>query len=464
MTAPRSAPRAAAWRHGRSALVVSSLARALLGTLALLLAASVAPTVVGWETTVVLSGSMEPGVSPGDVAVVRPVPVAELAVGDVLLVDDPDSPGRLRLHRLVAVEDGGLRLQGDANPTPDPQLVDPSTVHGVGALRLPALGLSVLWAAEGRALPLAGGAAVLALVVALALAHRTSEDDEEPTTGSGWRSARLAVPAVAVGLAALLGTLPGVSAVGAVFIATTANDANSWASARYYTCTSAGASAPGYLALQETAGPVAVNSGLYAGAVNGYYSSRGVTYRVPGPACGGDGKAVRFDGSSGYLWSTTALANPQTFSVQVWFATTTTNGGKLIGFGNGSNGGASSQYDRHVYMTNSGKLTFGVYNGSPETTTSTGSYNDGGWHQMTATFSAATGLRLYVDGALVASRRETTAAEPFTGYWRVGYDSISNAWPGMPRSEFFAGSVAHVSVYTGVLSDADVAAQYRAAG
>ncbi|GAA4730793.1 hypothetical protein GCM10023328_07200 [Modestobacter marinus] len=464
MTATRSVSRAAAWRRGRSALVLSSLARALLGTLALLLAVSVAPTVVGWETTVVLSGSMEPGVSPGDVAVVRPVPIADLAVGDVLLVDDPDAPGRLRLHRLVAVEDGGLRLQGDANPTPDPQLVDPSTVHGVGALRLPALGLPVLWAAEGRALPLAGGAALLALVVALALAHRTAEDDDGPATGSGWWGARLAVPAVAVGLAALLGPLPGTSAVGAVFTATTANDANSWASVRYYTCTSAGASAPGYLALQETAGPVAVNSGLYAGAVDGYYSSSGITYRVPGPACGGDGKGVRLDGGSGHVYSTTALANPQTFSVQVWFATTTRDGGKLIGFGNGTRGAASTQYDRHVYMTDSGTLTFGVYDGSPVTTTSPGSYNDGAWHQMTATFSPGTGLRLYVDGALVASRRDATAAEPFTGYWRVGYDTISSAWPGAPRSAFFAGSVAHVSVYTSVLSDADVAAQYRAAG
>ncbi|MCZ2810947.1 LamG domain-containing protein [Modestobacter sp. VKM Ac-2979] len=189
-----------------------------------------------------------------------------------------------------------------------------------------------------------------------------------------------------------------------------------------------------------------------------------MTYRVPGPACGGDGKAVRLDGGSGFIYSTTALADPQTFTVQVWFSTTTREGGKLIGFGNGTNGAASSQYDRHVYMTHSGKLTFGVYSGSPQTATSRDGYNDGAWHQMTATFSPGTGLRLYVDGALVAARPEATSAEPFTGYWRVGYDSIGPAWPANPRSEHFAGSVAHVSVYANVLSDADVAAQYRAAG
>nr|WP_246406679.1 LamG-like jellyroll fold domain-containing protein [Modestobacter versicolor] len=413
---------------------------------------------------------MEPGVSPGDVAVVRPVAAAELAVGQVLLVDDPAAPGQLRLHRLVGIEDGGLQLQGDANASPDPQLVDPSAVHGVGALRLPALGLPVLWATEGQLLPLAGSAAVLAALVALALLHRAPEDPDRPAPPAPrgrrrlGRAGRVVVPATALGLTALLGVLPGLSAAGATFTATTANDANTWAAARYFSCTSAGASAPAYLALQESAGPTAVNSGIYAGSVNGFYSSTGVTYRVPGPVCGGDGKAVRLNGSSGYVYSTSAVSNPQVFSVQLWFATSTTSGGKLIGFGNGTNGAASSQYDRHVYMTNSGKLTFGVYDGDHETTTSPGSYNNGAWHQMTATFSPDTGLRLYVDGALVASRRQATSAEVFTGFWRVGYDTIGTNWAGTPDSPYFAGSVAHVGVWTTVLTADDIAAQYAAVG
>ena len=61
------------WRGTGRTLLVSTVARALLGTLALLLLVSVAPTVAGWETTVVMTGSMEPGVAAGDVAVIRPV-------------------------------------------------------------------------------------------------------------------------------------------------------------------------------------------------------------------------------------------------------------------------------------------------------------------------------------------------------------------------------------------------------
>ena len=451
----------ASWRRGRTALVLSTVARALLGTLALLLLASVAPTVAGWETTVVMSGSMAPEVSPGDVAVVRPVGAGELTVGQVLLVDDPSSPGRLLLHRLVAVEDGGLRLRGDANRTADPQLVLPGAVHGVGVMRLPALGLPAYWAAERRLLPLAAGGAALTLLLALALAHRSPDDDRPvpPVRPAG----RVAVTGTALGLTALLGALPVVSAADATFTATTANDANSWASARYYTCTSGGASAPAYLALQETAGPIAYNTGLFASSVSGYYSSTGVTYRVPGPPCDGDGRAVQLDGSTGMVYSTTAINNPQAFTVQLWFATRTGNGGKLIGFGNGTHGSASSQYDRHVYMTDAGRLTFGVYsNGVYHTATTTKAYNDGKWHMASATLSPDSGLRLYVDGAQVASLATATAAEVYTGYWRVGFDTIGANWPGAPTSEHFAGSVGHLSVYTTALTAADIAAQYAA--
>jgi signal peptidase I len=449
------------WRARRSTLVLSTAARVLLGTLALLLLASVAPTVAGWETTVVMSGSMGPGVSPGDVAVVRPVDPADLAVGQVLLVDDPDSPGRLRLHRLVAIEDAGLELRGDANPTADSALVAPSAVHGVGVMRLPALGLPVYWAAERRLLRLAATTAGLVLLLALALAHRAPEDDDPvpPTRPAG----RVAVAGTALGLTALLGALPGISAADATFTATTSNGSNSWTAARYFTCTSGGASAPAYLALQETAGPIAYNTGLYASSVSGYYSSSGVTYRVPGPPCDGDGRAVQFDGSTGMVYSTTAVYNPQTFTLQLWFSTRTTTGGKLIGFGNGTYGAASSQYDRHVYMTDAGRLAFGIYdNGAYTTVTTPEAYDDGGWHMLSATFAPDSGLRLYVDGALAATPAAATAAELYTGYWRVGYDTIGPNWPGAPTREHFTGSVGHLSVYTIVLSAADIAAQYAA--
>jgi hypothetical protein len=231
--------------------------------------------------------------------------------------------------------------------------------------------------------------------------------------------------------------------------------------AKWWSCPavggSTGAGAARYYRLQEGSGTTATNTGSAGSAANGTYSSGGVTYAVAGPNCGAnDTKAVRLNGSSGAIWTTQQLTNPQTFSVQVWFSTTTTSGGKLIGFGNGANGAESSQYDRHIYLTNSGQLVFGVYNGQPYTVSSPGAYNNGAWHLATATFSPSTGMKLYVDGGLVASSTATTAAENFTGYWRIGYDAIYSPWPNSPTSLRYSGALAHVSIYDTVLSATQV--------
>lgn len=82
---------------------------------------------------VVLSGSMEPRYSPGDVVLVERVATRDLAVGDVITfrID----PRTLVTHRIVEVlpQDGGhvaYRTQGDANDDPDPFVVTEAMVVG----------------------------------------------------------------------------------------------------------------------------------------------------------------------------------------------------------------------------------------------------------------------------------------------------------------------------------------------
>ncbi|MGY1844495.1 LamG-like jellyroll fold domain-containing protein [Modestobacter sp. SYSU DS0875] len=453
-------------RPSLAARALTLLARTTLGVLVLLLLASVLPVVAGWQSTVVMSGSMSPAVEAGDVAVVRPVDIPELTPGQVLLVDDPDSPGQLRLHRLVAVESGGLRLRGDANPQPDGTLVDPAAVHGVGTLRLPSLGLPVLWAAEGRWLPLGATALGLAGLLAVARLHRSAGAQPRPPGAGGagrggrrpLRSRRGRAAAAAAGAALLVAAWPGTA--GAVFTASTANHANAFTAARYFSCAGAGAAAPGYFPLQETSGSVAYNSGTAGSVANGRYA--GTVYSSSsGPAgCGANGtRAIQLDGR-GQMYTSYPITNPQTFTVQLWFRTTTGQGGKLVGFGNGTNGDQSSAYDRHVYMTNTGRLVFGVYNGTIATVTSPRPYNDGAWHLMTATLSPGNGMRLYVDGELVGARTGVSA-ENFTGYWRIGFDNI-NTWPDAPTSYWFTGSLAHASFHLSEMSANEVAAQYAA--
>jgi len=259
-------PPPAHWRSTRAALAVTLAGRAVLATLALLLLVSVLPVVLGWQSTVVLSGSMQPGLVPGDVAVVRPVATADLEPGQVLLVDDPDAPGRLRLHRLVAVEAGGLRLRGDANPSADGSLVDPAAVHGVGTLRLPAIGLPALWAATGRTTPLAGTAAALAVLLGIALLYRRADDDRGPDAPRPSRRPRRG-RAVRQGtaLAAVLLTAVTLPCAAAKFTATTSSPSVTIPMALWWNCPDVslgtGANAARYYDLQETRGTTADNSG-----------------------------------------------------------------------------------------------------------------------------------------------------------------------------------------------------------
>lgn len=191
---------------------------------------------------------------------------------------------------------------------------------------------------------------------------------------------------------------------------------------------------------------------------NGDYVG-GPSYRQTPAAVTGPSTAIGFNGSDQWVYSDRSHSRPATFSVETWFKTTTTTGGKIVGFGNRTSG-ISSQYDKHVYMTNDGRLVFGVYTGSTNTVTTSGSYNDGGWHQVVATQGSG-GMKLYVDGSLTGSNSQTSN-ENYTGYWRVGGDNL-NGWPNQPSSNFFAGQIDETAVYPGALSATQVTSHYTLA-
>ncbi|RKS77929.1 concanavalin A-like lectin/glucanase superfamily protein [Motilibacter peucedani] len=198
----------------------------------------------------------------------------------------------------------------------------------------------------------------------------------------------------------------------------------------------------------------------------GVFSPTGVSYGVAGK---GPGElAITTDGVSGLLSSSAAVPAPTAFSIEAWFRTTTTSGGKILGFGNrqggldfNGNAAVSGSYDKHVYMTNNGRLVFGVYTGSPQTITSASSYNDGQWHHVVGTQGAA-GMALYVDDVRVGTN-PTTTNQSFSGYWRVGGDNLAS-WPNVPTSAFFAGTIDDPAVYPTALTAAQVDAHWRASG
>lgn len=113
-------------RHPVLRGVVSGVVTVLLVALvALALALAVVPRALGGASLTVLSGSMEPTYSPGDVVV--PVPQDSYAVGDVVTFQPTPGDPTLITHRVTRVlygADGASYItRGDANGADDDPIV-----------------------------------------------------------------------------------------------------------------------------------------------------------------------------------------------------------------------------------------------------------------------------------------------------------------------------------------------------
>ncbi len=131
----------------------------MLTSLAGLLFWAVAPTALGWRAALITSGSMEPGIRPGDLVMLVPIDADEVArsslKGAVVQVNNPVRPGQLLVHRVVGKDPkGALITKGDANANRDYAPVQPSQVLGVARIRVPFAGLPVLWLQNGQPVPL----------------------------------------------------------------------------------------------------------------------------------------------------------------------------------------------------------------------------------------------------------------------------------------------------------------------
>ncbi|RWZ83230.1 PKD domain-containing protein [Glutamicibacter sp. HZAU] len=207
-----------------------------------------------------------------------------------------------------------------------------------------------------------------------------------------------------------------------------------------------------YWRLDETSGNLAQDATL--AGIDGNIEG-GVSLGVEGAL--GSGTGYGFGSTGAAVISKGAVNNPNVFSTEAWFKTTTDRGGKIIGFGNGASG-LSSSYDRHVYMRDDGTLVFGTYSGGEFVVTTTDSYNDGQWHHVVSTLGAD-GMKLYVDGALKATNPQSVA-ENYTGYWRIGGDRL---WSGA-SSQWFDGTIDEVAVYPRVLGAGEVDEHYSLVG
>jgi signal peptidase I len=473
-------------------LVVANAARATIAFALGLLLWAVLPLAIGWQPTTVVTGSMEPRIAVGDVVVSRPVDTASLKAGQVLLFDDPDHEGRLRLHRLDAIAaDGRLITRGDANATADSTPVRTAAVHGVGTLRVPVVGMPNLWLAEGRVDLLALLAVVAAALGWCAVCDReirrpvraraaaaTDEADEADTaattaatdttaaTPSAGAFARLRRKSVllptAISVAAVLALVFALDASAAsaraAFTSTTGSHASLGAGGAFSCLTRQPIGSP-LLSFDynTTSGTLEPNRG--SASASGVLSS--TVQRVNGgcvssPYITLDGVSSRVDEDPAAPVATA----PAQFSVEVWFRSST-RGGTLIGFGNARDDSAD-HYDRQLYIGADGHLVFGVWyppsilnwEGNAVTIASPAAVDDGRWHHAVATFGTA-GMVLYLDGAQVATSNNNTA-ESYSGHWQIGYRTLSASWPNASGRSYFAGDLDNTAVYGSALSAAQV--------
>lgn len=141
-----------------------------------------------WHATPVLSGSMRPGLQPGDVVVTHRVPVSDLHVRDVIVFHSPDEAHSLTVHRIVKlrVRNGTtvITTRGDANTVNDPAV---TSLSGASAYRVarvvPLVGYPAVWMSGGHHGLFVIGLGVVLLVVAAVTFLRPEAHRAEPRVG-----------------------------------------------------------------------------------------------------------------------------------------------------------------------------------------------------------------------------------------------------------------------------------------
>jgi signal peptidase I len=138
-----------------------------------------------WHATPVLSGSMRPGLQPGDVAVTQRVPVSDLHVRDVIVFYPPNETQRQTIHRIVKLTVKGgttsITTWGDANRMADPAV---ASLKGATAYRMvrvvPLAGYPAIWLQNGGRGLLAIGLGAILLVAALVTVLRPDKPATPP--------------------------------------------------------------------------------------------------------------------------------------------------------------------------------------------------------------------------------------------------------------------------------------------
>lgn len=136
---------------------------------------------IGFDTYVVLSGSMEPAHKTGSLIYVRDVEPMEVEVGDVITFKSGTSETMVT-HRVIGIEGEGYDKQfitkGDANTEADSQPVPLTNVMGKVAFSIPGLGYVANYIQNPPGLYFAAAGGVI-LIILMFLTDSLIEEDKK---------------------------------------------------------------------------------------------------------------------------------------------------------------------------------------------------------------------------------------------------------------------------------------------
>jgi hypothetical protein len=184
------------------------------------------------------------------------------------------------------------------------------------------------------------------------------------------------------------------------------------------------------------------------------------TFGVTGAIANDANKAVLYNGTNQYSTVTREIAGD--FSIELWVKSSQSFIGPLFGQPSCSqwwqgaglvDADASGGFQDFGLSMCAGKIVAGV--GVPEiSVVSPSTYNDNQWHYVVFTRTQSTGgLALYVDGSLVASGTANT--NPVNASAVMTFGRLA------PGSNYFAGVLDEVAVYTSALTSTNVTDHYQ---
>jgi signal peptidase len=137
------------------------------------------PSFMGYKPFIVLSDSMNPGISAGDLVLTKEADTDTLKVGDIISYRVGDS---VITHRITGIteRDGALSFntKGDANTSDDAKPIDETMIEGTMLLNIPKFGNVALFMQTPAGMLICIGVPVL-LLVAYDILRRRRYDQEK---------------------------------------------------------------------------------------------------------------------------------------------------------------------------------------------------------------------------------------------------------------------------------------------